>query len=149
MNRQTLRRQIPLSAPSVDGREEELVLEALRSGRLALGPLTDAFEHALAKRVGAPYVAAVSSGTAGLHLCVRLVGLGSGDEVVTTPFSFVASTNCLLYEGAEPVFADIDPETLNLDPAAAAAALTPRTRAILAVDIFGYPAELDELAAVA
>ncbi|HEV3407205.1 MAG TPA: DegT/DnrJ/EryC1/StrS family aminotransferase, partial [Gaiellaceae bacterium] len=89
MKPQTLRRQIPLSAPSVDGREEELVLEALRSGRLALGPLTDAFEHALAERVGAPYVAAVSSGTAGLHLCVRLAGLGSGDEVVTTPFSFV------------------------------------------------------------
>ncbi len=149
MKPQTLRRQIPLSAPSVDGREEALVLEALRSGRLALGPMTDAFERALAERVGAPHVAAVSSGTAGLHLCVRLAGLGPGDEVVTTPFSFVASTNCLLYEGAEPVFADIDPETLNLDPAAAAAAVTSRTRAVLAVDIFGYPAELDELAALA
>jgi perosamine synthetase len=133
----------------VDGREEELVLEALRSGRLALGPMTDAFERALAERVGAPHVAAVSSGTAGLHLCVRLAGLRLGDEVVTTPFSFVASTNCLLYERAEPVFADIDPETLNLDPAAAAAAVTSRTRAILAVDIFGYPAEFDELAGLA
>jgi perosamine synthetase len=146
---QTLRRHIPLSAPSVDAREEALVLEALRSGRLALGPMTDTFERALAERVGAPHVAAVSSGTAGLHLCVRLAGLGPGDEVVTTPFSFVASTNCLLYEGAEPVFADIDPETLNLDPAAASAAVTPRTHAILAVDIFGYPAELDELAGLA
>jgi perosamine synthetase len=99
--------------------------------------------------VGARYVAAVSSGTAGLHLCVRLAGLGPGDEVVTTPFSFVASTNCLLYEGAEPVFVDVDRETLNIDPAAVAAAVTPQTRAILAVDIFGYPAELDELAAIA
>jgi perosamine synthetase len=146
---QTLKRQIPLSAPSVDERDEQLVIEALRSGRLALGPMIDAFERRLAERVGAPYVAAVSSGTAGLHLCVRLAGLGPGDEVVTTPFSFVASTNCLLYEGAEPVFVDVDPETLNLDPAAIAARVTSRTRAILAVDIFGYPAELDELAAIA
>jgi perosamine synthetase len=146
---QTLKRQIPLSAPSVDERDEQLVIEALRSGRLALGPMIDAFERRLAERVGAPYVAAVSSGTAGLHLCVRLAGLGPGDEVVTTPFSFVASTNCLLYEGAEPVFVDVDPETLNLDPAAIAAGVTSRTRAILAVDIFGYPAELDELAAIA
>jgi perosamine synthetase len=146
---QTLKRQIPLSAPSVVERDEQLVLEALRSGRLALGPMIARFARALAERVGAPYAAAVSSGTAGLHLCVRLAGLGPGDQVVTTPFSFVASTNCLLYEGAEPVFADVDPETLNLDPATAAAAVTPRTRAILAVDIFGYPAELDPLAAVA
>ena len=149
MKPQTLKRQIPLSAPALDERDEQLVVETLRSGRLALGPMIDAFEGALAERVGAPYVAAVSSGTAGLHLCVRLAELGAGDEVVTTPFSFVASTNCLLYEGAEPVFVDVDPETLNLDPAAVAAAVTPRTRAILAVDIFGYPAELDELAAVA
>ncbi len=149
MKPQTLKRQIPLSAPSLDERDEQLVVETLRSGRLALGPMIDRFEEALAERVGAPYVAAVSSGTAGLHLCVRLAGLGPGDEVVTTPFSFVASTNCLLYEGAEPVFVDVDPETLNIDPAAVAAAVTPRTRAILAVDIFGYPAELDELAAIA
>ncbi len=149
MKPQTLKRQIPLSAPSVDERDEQLVIEALRSGRLALGPMIDAFERGLAERVGAPYVAAVSSGTAGLHLCVRLAGLGPGDEVVTTPFSFVASTNCLLYEGAEPVFVDVDPETLNLDPAAVAAAVTPRTRAILAVDVFGYPAELDALGVIA
>jgi dTDP-4-amino-4,6-dideoxygalactose transaminase len=111
--------------------------------------MVDRFERALAERVEAPFVAAVSSGTAGLHLAVRLVGLGEGDEVVTTPFSFVASANCLLYEGATPVFADIDPQTLNLDPAAVEAAITPRTRAILAVDIFGYPAEYDELEAIA
>ena len=94
--------------------------------------MIDRFEQALAERVGAPYVAAVSSGTAGLHLAVRLAGLGEGDEVVTTPFSFVASANCVLYEGATPVFADIDPRTLNLDPAAVEAAITPRTKAILA-----------------
>ena len=111
--------------------------------------MTDRFEAALAGRVGAPYVAAVSSGTAGLHLAVRLAGLGEGDEVVTTPFSFVASANCVLYEGATPVFADIDPRTLNLDPAAVEAAITPRTKAILAVDIFGYPAEYAELEALA
>ena len=125
------------------------MLETLRSGQLSLGPMTARFEAALAERVGAPYVAAVSSGTAGLHLAVRLAGLGEGDEVVTTPFSFVASANCVLYEGATPVFADIDPRTLNLDPAAVEAAITPRTRAILAVDIFGYPAEYAELEAIA
>ena len=136
---------IPLSRPFVGPREEELVLEVLRSGRLALGPMIDRFEQALAERIGAPYVAAVSSGTAGLHLCVRLAGLGPGDEAITSPFSFVASANCVLFEGATPVFADIDPRTLNLDPDAVAAAITPRTKAIVAVDIFGYPCELDEL----
>ena len=143
------RREIPLSAPYIGEREEELVLEAMRSGRLALGPMLDRFEQALAERVGAPYVAAVSSGTAGLHLAVRLADIGSGDEVITTPFSFVASANCVLYEGAVPVFADIDARTLNLDPAAVEDAITPHTKAILAVHIFGYPAELAELERIA
>jgi perosamine synthetase len=141
--------EIALSAPWLGEREEELALQALRSGRLSLGPMTDRFEDALAERVGASHVAAVSSGTAGLHLAVRLAGVGPGDEVVTTPFSFVASANCVLYEGATPVFVDVDRRTLNLDPAAVAAAITDKTRAILAVDIFGYPAELDELRALA
>jgi perosamine synthetase len=141
--------EIGLSAPWLGGREEELVLEALRSGRLSLGPMVDRFERALAERVEAPYVAAVSSGTAGLHLAVRLAGIRAGDEVVTTPFSFVASANCVLYEGATPVFADVDPFTLNLDPAAVEAAITPRTKAILAVHIFGYPAELAGLETIA
>ena len=140
---------IPLSAPWIGEREEELVLEALRSGRLSLGPMAERFERALAERTGAPYVVTVSSGTAGLHLAVRLAGFGPGDEVVTTPFSFVASANCLLYEEATPVFADVDPTTLNLDPAAVEAAVTERTKGILAVDIFGYPAEYDELRKVA
>jgi perosamine synthetase len=142
-------RAIGLSAPWIDGREEELVLATLRSGQLSLGPMIDRFEAVLAERVEAPYVAAVSSGTAGLHLCMRLAGVGPGDEVVTTPFSFVASANCALYEGATPVFADIHPQTLNLDPAAVEAAITPRTKAVLPVHVFGYPAELAELEAIA
>jgi perosamine synthetase len=141
--------EISLSAPWLGEREEELVLAVLRSGRLSLGPALDRFELALAERVDSPHVAAVSSGTAGLHLAVRLAGLGTGDEVITSPFSFVASANCILYEGATPIFADVDPQTLNLDPETVEAALTERTKGILAVDIFGYPAELDELARIA
>ena len=142
-------RAVPLSAPYLDEREHELVGEVLQSGRLALGPMAERLEARLAAHVGAPFVAAVSSGTAGLHLAVRLAGIGPGDEVVTTPFSFVASANCVLYEGATPVFADVDPATLNLDPDAVEAAITPRTRAILPVHIFGYPAELAALEEVA
>jgi perosamine synthetase len=142
-------RQIPLSSPWFDEREEELVLEVLRSGRLSLGPTIDSFEEAFAERVGAPYAAAVSSGTAGLHLLCHIAGFGPGDEVITSPISFVASANCFIFEGATPVFADVDPRTLNLDPAAVEAAITPRTRGIVAVDMFGYPAELDELRAIA
>ena len=142
-------RSIPLSSAYVDAREEELVLEVLRSGRLSLGPAIDRFEEQFAAAVGAPFAAAVSSGTAGLHLLCVLAGLKPGDEAITSPFSFAASANCFLYEGATPVFADIDPNTLNMDPAAVAAAITPRTRAIVAVDIFGYPCELDELRALA
>jgi perosamine synthetase len=143
-------RAIGLSAPWIDGREEELVLATLRSGQLSLGPMIDRFEAALAERVQAPYVAAVSSGTAALHLGVRALGWGEGDEVLTTPLSFVASANCLLYEGATPVFRDIDPVTLNLDPAAAQSAADNRPLAgILPVHIFGYPAELAELGEIA
>jgi len=138
-------RQVPLSQPYLDEREEELVLEVLRSGRLSLGPAIDRFEELFAETVGAPYAAAVSSGTAGLHLLCRIAGIGPGDEVITSPYSFAASANCFLYEGATPVFADVDPGTLNLDPATVEAAVTERTRAIVAVDIFGYPCELDPL----
>ena len=142
-------REIPLSRPWLDEREEELVLEVLRSGRLSLGPWIDRFEEQIAERVGAPFAAAVSSGTAGLHLLCKIAGLGPGDEVITTPLSFVASANCFILEGATPVFADVDPITFNLDPAAVEAAVTERTRAIVAVDMFGYPCELDELRAIA
>jgi dTDP-4-amino-4,6-dideoxygalactose transaminase len=138
-------RRIELSAPLIDGRDEELVLETLRSGWLSLGPTGPRFEELFAEAVDARRCAAVSSGTAGLHLSMRLAGVGPGDEVITSPFSFVASANCAIYEGATPVFADIDPRTFNLDPAAVEDAVTERTRAVVAVDIFGYPCELDPL----
>ncbi len=141
----TALKPIPLSAPYIDERDEELVLEVLRSGRLSLGPSIDRFEELFAERVGAPYAAAVSSGTAGLHLLCRLAGLAPGDEAITSPFSFVASANCAIYEGATPVFADVDAQTMNLDPAAVEAAITERTKAVVAVDIFGYPCELEPL----
>ncbi len=121
------------------------MLEVLRSGRLSLGPTIDRFEDLVAERVGAPYAAALSSGTAGLHLLCHIAGLGPGDEAITSPVSFVASANCFIFEGASPVFADVDPRTLNLDPAAVEAAITERTKAVVAVDMFGYPCELDEL----
>jgi len=138
-------REIPLARPLLDEREEELVREVLRSGRLSLGPTIERFEELLAERIGAPYIAAVSSGTAGMHLLAHIAGLGPGDEVITSPLSFVASANCFIYQGATPVFADVDSRTLNLDPAAVEAAITEQTRAIVAVDMFGYPCELDEL----
>ena len=136
---------IPLARPLVGAREEELVLEALRSRRLALGPMLPAFEQALGRRLGAGHVSAVSSGTAALHLSIRAAGVAAGDEVVTTPLSFVASANCLLYEGARPVFCDIDPRTLNLDPDAAAAAVGERTTGLLPVHLYGYPADMPAL----
>jgi perosamine synthetase len=142
-------RRIPLSKPYIGQREEELVLEVLRSGRLSMGPVIERFEELFAERVGAPHAVAVTSGTAGLHLLCHGLGLGAGDEVITSPISFVATANCFIFEGATPVFADVDPATLNLDPAAVEAAITPRTRAIVAVDMFGYPCELDEIRAIA
>jgi perosamine synthetase len=138
-------REIPLAKPSIGEREEELVLEVLRSGRLSLGPTIDEFERLVAERVGAPHAAAVSSGTAGLHLLCRIAGIEPGDEVITSTLSFAASANCFIYEGGVPIFADVDPRTLNMDPASVGAAITERTKAIVAVDMFGYPCELDEL----
>jgi perosamine synthetase len=146
---ETTRAAVPLSRPYLDEREAELVLEVLQSGRLSLGPTIDRFEDLFAEAVGAPFAAAVSSGTAGLHLLCHIAGLGDGDEVITSPISFVSTANCFIFEGASPVFADVDRSTLNLDPAAVEAAVTARTRAIVAVDMFGYPCELDELRAIA
>ncbi|HSC91827.1 MAG TPA: DegT/DnrJ/EryC1/StrS family aminotransferase [Gaiellaceae bacterium] len=142
---QVKRGAVGLSGPYLDAREEELVLDVLRSGRLSLGPMVDRFEERFADAVGAPYAAAVSSGTAGLHLLCRAARIGPGDEVITSPYSFAASANCFLYEGGTPVFADVDPRTYNLDPGAVEAAITERTTAVVAVDIFGYPCELDPL----
>jgi perosamine synthetase len=141
--------QIPLARPEIGPREEELALQVLRSGRLSLGPMGERFERELAGWLRVEDAVAVSSGTTALHLGVRALGWGPGDEVLTSPFSFVASANCLLYEGVKPVFCDVDPVTLNLDPAAAAAAVGERTRGLLPVHIFGYPAAMPELEALA
>jgi perosamine synthetase len=140
---------IELARPELGPREEELVLEVLRSGRLSLGPMGVLFERELAAWLGVEDAVAVSSGTTALHLGVRQLGWGRGDEVLTSPFSFVASANCLLYEGARPVFCDVDPVTLNLDPHAAAAAVGERTAGILPVHIFGYPAAMPDFEALA
>ncbi len=145
----TAHESIPLARPYLDEREEELVLEVLRSGRLSLGPTIERFEELVADRTGARYAAAVSSGTAGLHMLCRVAEVGPGDEVITSTYSFAASANCFIFEGGTPVFADVDARTLNMDPAAVEAAITERTKAIVAVDIFGYPCELDELRAIA
>jgi perosamine synthetase len=141
--------QIPLARPVLGEEEERAVIDVLRSGQLSLGPRLEQFELEFAARVGARFASAVSSGTAGLHLALRAVGVEAGDEVVTSPFSFVASANAALYERARPVFADIDPVTLNLDPEAAAAAVGERTRAILPVHIFGYPADMEAFEGIA
>jgi perosamine synthetase len=133
---------IPLARPVLGASEEQRVIDVLRSHQLSLGPQLPAFEREFAARLKIAHACAVSSGTAGLHLALRAVGVSDGDEVLTSPFSFVASANAIVYERARPVFADIDPVTLNLDPAAAAAAITERTSAVLPVHIFGYPADI-------
>lgn len=136
---------IPLARPVIGEAEEQAVLEVLRSGQLSLGPRLEEFEELFAEYVDAPLGSAVSSGTAGLQLSLRAVGVEPGDEVVTSPLSFVASANVCVIEGATPVFADIDPLTLTIDPEAAAAAVTPRTTAMLPVHIFGYPSDMEAL----
>jgi perosamine synthetase len=136
---------IPLAQPVLGELEEQAVLEVLRSGQLSLGPRGPQFERAFAARIGARYASAVSSGTAGLHLALRAVGVSDGSEVITTPFSFVASANVAIYERARPVFVDIDPVTLNLNAEAAAAAVNSNTSALLPVHVFGYPVDMQRL----
>jgi len=140
---------IPLARPDISEREISAVVDVLRTPHLSFGPELARFEQALARFTGTEHAVAVSSGTAGLHLCIKALGLGPGDEVITTPFSFVSSANALLFEGVRPVFADIDPDSLNLDPERVAAAVGPRTRAILAVHIFGNPAAMGDLLTIA
>ncbi len=139
--------RIPLARPALGAREQELVAEVIRSGMLSLGPKLGEFERAFARRlgVGAELAAAVSSGTAALHLAVRERGWGAGDRVITSPLSFVASSNCLLFEGAEPFFCDVDPATLTLDPLAVEAALDERISGLLPIHIFGFPAAIAAL----
>ncbi|WP_445150850.1 DegT/DnrJ/EryC1/StrS family aminotransferase [Baekduia sp. Peel2402] len=133
---------IPIAQPVIGPEEEAAVLEVLRSGHLSLGPKVPEFERRFAEFVGSTTASAVSSGTTALHLAYRAVGVTDGTEVVTSPFTFVATANAAVYERARPVFADIDPVTLNLDPEAAAAAITERTSAVVPVHIFGYPADM-------
>ncbi len=143
-------RPIAMSGADIDASDVEAVVEVLRSGRLALGPRSVAFEKAVADYVGASHAVAVSSGTAALHTIVRAFGLGAGDEAIVPSFTFAATVNALVYEGVTPVFAEIDPETLNLCPDDVERRISDRTRAIVAVDVFGHPADwdaLDELAA--
>ena len=141
--------KIPLSAPDITDLEVSAVAQVLRSGRLSLGPQLEAFESAVAQFTHAKHAVGVSSGTAGLHLAVRALGLKEGDEVILPSFTFIAAANVLLYERITPAFADIDSATLNLDPACVQAVITERTRAVLAVHTFGVPAALDELKSIA
>lgn len=140
---------IPLSCPDLTQKEIDAVTQVLRTPQLSLGPTLLDFERRIAEYVGREHAVAVSSGTAALHLIVRALGIGPGDEVVTTPFSFISSANCMLFEHARPVFVDIDPVTLNMDVARIEKVITPRTRAILTVDVFGLPADWTALEKVA
>lgn len=141
--------RIPLSAPDISETEIESVVNVLRSPRLSLGPKLVEFERSFAEYTGAKHAVAVNSGTSGLHLCVRALGLKAGDEVITTPFSFIASANVLLYEKAAPVFVDIDERTLNLDASRIEAAVTPKTKAIMVVHVFGRPSPMRAIVEIA
>ena len=136
---------IPLSKQDITDLEKTAVLEVLNSPKLALGPKLQEFEKLMADFVGVKYAIAVNSGTSGLHLIVKSLGIKKGDEVITTPFSFIASANCILYEGAKPVFVDIDQKTLNIDVTKIEKKITKKTKAILAVDVFSQPADWDAL----
>jgi len=140
---------IPISHPLIEDEEKAAVLAVLGSGQLAHGPRVQEFEGRFAEFVGAAHAVAVTSGTSSLHLALLAHGIGPGDEVITPAFSFVASADCALFVGARPVFADIEPETFTLDPADVEARITPRTRAILPVHLFGQTCDLDAITAIA
>lgn len=141
--------QISLSRPDITQAERDAVLEVLQTPNLSLGPKLPEFERVFAAFVGSRNAVAVNSGTSALHLCMRSIGLQPGDEVITTPFSFIASSNCILFEGGVPVFVDIDPDTWNINPDLIEAAITPRTRAILPVDVFGQMADMPRIRQIA
>ncbi len=141
--------RIAMSAPDITEDDVKAVAEVVRSGRLALGPKTEEFERLIANYTGTEHAVAVSSGTAALHLIVKALGIGPGDEVLVPSFTFVASVNAILYEGAKPVFVDIEPDTYNLDPTDLEKKITHKTKAIMAVDVFGHPADWDEILRIA
>jgi len=138
-------REISLSAQDITQAEIDAAVAVLRSERLSLGPRIAEFEAEFTRRLGVRHAIACSSGTAGLHMCWRALGIGRGDEVITTPFSFIASSNSVLFEGARAVFVDIDPDTWQIDPARIEAAITPRTKAVLPVDVFGSLPDMDAI----
>ncbi|HEY4523534.1 MAG TPA: DegT/DnrJ/EryC1/StrS family aminotransferase [Candidatus Paceibacterota bacterium] len=140
---------IPLASPDITASEIEAVLAVLATPNLSLGPKLKEFEEKIAAYTGTKYAVAVNSGTSALHLIIKAMGIGPGDEVITTPFSFVASSNCIIFEGAKPIFVDIDPVSYNIDPSKIEGKITPRTKAILAVDVFGRPADWKELHRIA
>jgi len=140
---------IPVAAPQMGEEEKAAVMAVLESGRLAQGPVVEAFEREFARWCGVEHAVAVNSGTAALHLVMLAHGIKEGDEVITSPFTFVASANAALFAGARPVFVDIEPLTFCLDPERVEAAITPRTRAIMPVDLYGHPAAIPELREIA
>lgn len=139
----------PVAKPYITAEDKKGVRKVLDSGMLSLGPKYTEFENSLARYVGAKHACAVSNGTCGLHLAVRALGLKDGDEVITSPFSFVSSSNVLLYEHVKPVFIDIEETTFNMDPQYLSRALTKKTKAILVVHIFGQSPEMDAIRAFA
>jgi dTDP-4-amino-4,6-dideoxygalactose transaminase len=139
---------LPYHQPSIDADDEREVVETLRSGWLTTGPRTKAFEKELAARLGVNHCVAVNSCTAALHLALEAIGVGQGDEVITSPITFASTANVIVHLGARPAFVDVEPETLNIDPARIEAAITPRTRALLPVDFAGHPCELDDIMAI-
>lgn len=141
--------EIPLSKPDITDLEVQLVVKTLRSGRLSIGPMVEQFENLVAIRAQCRHAVAVNSGTSGLHLVLQALNIGPGDEVITTPFSFIASSNCILFVGATPRFVDICPRTLNMDPAKVQAVIGVKTKAILAVETFGNPSYMDQYANIA
>jgi len=141
--------RIPLSAPDITESEIDAVSAILRTPRLSMGPKLEEFERTMAGYVGTSHAVAVNSGTSGLHLCMRALGISEGDEVIVPSFAFIAVANAVRYERATPVFVDIDPQTLNLDPQRIEEAITARTRAIVVVHTFGCPAALAEILNIA
>jgi dTDP-4-amino-4,6-dideoxygalactose transaminase len=140
---------IPVSKPYIGEAEKQAVMEVLDSGMLAQGPRTAKFEERFAQMCGVKHAIATSSGTTALHLALLAHGVGEGDEVITTPFTFIASANSILFTGARPVFVDISPETFNIDPQLIEKAITPRTKAIMPVHLYGYVCDMDALQAIA
>ena len=137
--------RIPLSAPDITEADIEAVVSVLRTPRLSIGPRMVEFEEAVADAAGVPHGVAVSSGTAGLHLCLCALGIGEGDEVILPSFTFIAAGNAVLYQRAKPIFVDIDPARSIWIPANWRRSITPRTRAIIVVHTFGHPADLDPI----